>query len=347
MRRTDAATAFDLQNVISHGPVWGLELNAEVEALVRSVRAASQASLNASDALHFADAASYSLCWDRAVAALVWAPGGGERTRGGPVLALRPQFKGVGLLVECPHPLADRNGAQAGALLTRARRPTVRAMLMSGHHRCVDNSQRTPCDGMTGMCAAHEGLNAATSSGMQPYPRSDPAHSTSCAYHALHVALFGSTASSSSSTTPFGAVVALHGMAANGVSVSDGTTLSTNADAPVAVFANALATRLRVNVTLCNKGGGLPHRAHLCATTDVQGRHVNGMPDTCRAAGHTQRSTGRFIHVEQSAVARSAAKVHALAGALDALAAHLVSQQQGQPGSQLTGRTSPVSFLPR
>jgi len=62
-------------------------------------------------------------------------------------------------------------------------------------------------------------------------------------------------------------------------------------------------------------------QAHLCATTDVQGRQVNGAADSCRATGPPQRSTGRFIHVEQSSAARSHAALPALIRALEELAA--------------------------
>ena len=61
----------------------------------------------------------------------------------------------------------------------------------------------------------------------------------------------------------------------------------------------------RLNLSLragsCNQAGG-PTR--LCATTNIQGRFVNGSTDVCRQGVATVSGTERFIHLEQSCALR-------------------------------------------
>lgn len=286
-----AASAFDVANVARHLPVWGLDPSPEANALVLSIRAAAELPLGASGAsraARLAAVAAYSLCWDAAVAALVWAPLGGERSRGGPSFALRPQLRGRGLLVECPHPIADGNGAQCGSILARADPRAVHAVLMSGHHRCVETSRATPCDGRTRVCSL----------GGTPlrYPLSDDAHSSTGAYHAVHVALFAPDST---------VVVGLHGMDAAGVSLSDGTLLPASADSHVATFGRALGSRLPLNVTACNRGSGLPFRVR--AAPRARAAPPPSLPAARRAHadGHTQPCPD--VHAATDAVLRRCA----------------------------------------
>jgi hypothetical protein len=99
-------------------------------------------------------------------------------------------------------------------------------------------------------------------------------------------------------------IVSLHGMGKGGISLSDGTTFPTTEHAPVARFAQALKVVFPdERITTCNEYPGAKVDQRLCGTTNVQGRHVNGIVlDACSEMA--TKSAGRFIHVEQSLAVR-------------------------------------------
>lgn len=105
-------------------------------------------------------------------------------------------------------------------------------------------------------------------------------------------------------TFPADVVLSLHGMGQGGISISDGTTFPTSEEALVARLAGALRVVFPdEHITTCNEYPGANVDQRLCGTTNVQGRHMNGIVlDACIATA--TRSAGRFLHVEQSLAVR-------------------------------------------
>jgi hypothetical protein len=218
-----------------------------------------------------ADAVRYRLCADADVA--VWRPIDGS---GHAWLAWR-SGPAAPLIIEVPHPLADRHTLEQGRRLFREL--GAQALLVAGSHRCA-SLNLAGCPGQSRIC----GL------GLEPYRASDVAHNHQSAFHALHVAL--------AAQHPEARVVSVHGMGRRGAIVSDGTGHQIDSESFVARFAFALAARVP-GVRSCNPLVGLPLAPGLCGTTNVQGRHLNGGGESCH--GPVERSSGRFLHLEQSA----------------------------------------------
>lgn len=257
---------------------------------------ASLTQLDGASALSSAAAAGYTVCRgagaDEGLVRLV-----PSQTGTGRALVVWRKTA-VPLIVGAPHPRFDLDTLAQSVLVFR--QTGARALVVSGTHRCASTTA-SQCDGTTGACGG---------SG-QPYPISDMAHVTATAFDESHRRL--------GVAHPEALVVSVHGASQAGVSVSDGTTASTDAQAPVARLATALTVQLgSERVSTCNAYPGAPDvEVRLCGTTNVQGRFVNGVGDVCGTAATS--SSQRFLHVEQSSAVR--ARPEALASALTALLA--------------------------
>ncbi len=192
-------------------------------------------------------------------------------------------------IFEAPHPLHDSGTLeQARELFTTL---SARALIVSGSHRCA-NSEASGCSGSTSTCGGASG----------PFRVSDAAHSEHSAFHTAHRALAEHFSDHW--------VVGVHGMGSAGASVSDGTDYPVTPAAPSAKLALALSERFS-DVTTCNPIAGegegntiLPVADRLCGTTDVQGRHLNGVALACTEKAPS--ASGRFVHLEQSKAVRAA-----------------------------------------
>lgn len=240
-----------------------------------------------------AAATRYALCVDDRIA--IWRPLDGS---GDAWLAWR-SGPAAPLVIEVPHPLADRRTLAQGRRLFREL--GARALLVAGSHRCA-SFELAGCPGQSRICG----------NGLEPYRASDVAHNNHSMFHAMHVAL--------ADVHPEAWFVSVHGMARPGAIISDGTGHQTDPESFVARLAHALAARAP-GVMSCNPLVGLPLAPGLCGTTNVQGRHLNGGHDTCHA--EIEAGSGRFVHLEQGAALRRrpAPVVDALRAALIATGA--------------------------
>jgi len=186
------------------------------------------------------------------------------------------------LIVEVPHPRYDRFTERQGLELFNALR--ARVFIVASTHRCA-STMESGCDSDADICGRGEGP-----------PESDMAHALGSVFMNVHRFY--------AETFPEDLVVSLHGMGKGGISVSDGTTFPTHDSAPVARFAKALQVVFPdEHITSCNEFPGAKVDQRLCGTTNVQGRHVNGIVlDACSEMA--TRSAGRFIHIEQSLAVR-------------------------------------------
>jgi len=247
------------------------------EEVLDSIQASIQAlaGAEAAESVLQAAQAGYDLCrgegTDSAVA--LWRPE--ESGTGRAVFAWRTAGA-RGLILEAPHPNYDMQTLVESSGLFDALQ--ARALIGSGTHRCGSDVV-SGCSGTTGAC----GDSA-------PYTISDPAHSTETVFHAAHEAL--------SELHATDIVISVHGMAGDGVSLSNGTTDDVDSDSLVAQLATALAEAYPSDeVTSCNDFDGANNENRLCGTTNVQGRHLNGSLEPCGTAASA--ASGRFIHMEQ------------------------------------------------
>jgi hypothetical protein len=245
-------------------------------------------------AVTLANAARYRLCRGTGGEAdlALWAPI--EPGFGQAVFAWRSR-EARPAIIEAPHPVFDQGTLEESVVVFR--QINARVLLTSGTHRCA-NSQVSSCDGVTSAC---DGVDA-------PFRESDMAHTTDSVFHAAHRAFSEIHASDW--------IFSIHGMAGSGISVSDGTTSPTSIGSPSARLARELGKTF-TNVSTCNAFDGGQFEARLCATTNVQGRHLNlpAASDACTLAASA--SGGRFIHLEQSITVRArAAEVAAAIGAV-------------------------------
>ncbi len=182
------------------------------------------------------------------------------------------------LIVGAPHPFFEFWTLPEAVLLFE--QLGARALIASGTHRCA-NSAYSACDGTTGVC----------STSTEAYRDSDMAHVTTSVFQRVHEILADHYADHW--------VLSLHGMLGSGISLSDGTTLASAADTPVAKLGTALMETFPTQwVTSCNDWPGAVVELRLCGTTNVQGRYVNSSPAPCTDGASS--SSGRFLHVEQN-----------------------------------------------
>jgi hypothetical protein len=102
-------------------------------------------------------------------------------------------------------------------------------------------------------------------------------------------------------------VISLHGMSDDGISISNGTLEPSAAGSPEALLGAALGVAFSAEpVTSCNDWPGALVYTRLCGSTNTQGRYLNDSEDACDTAA--AESSGRFIHLEQSALIRQQAE---------------------------------------
>jgi len=243
-------------------------------------------------ALALAALVSYELCSgeDEEYGTALWRPrpllGGGSTGRtlfAWRSLAARPVVLGV------PHPWFESGTLEEG--VTAFHDLQARALVVSGTHRCA-NASGSSCDGTTSVCS---GAGEAES-----FRESDMAHMDVTIYQRIHEVL--------AQHYDQDWVVSLHGMADDGISISNGTELDSAAGQPEALLGAALAQAFPLeSVTSCNDWPGALVYTRLCGTTNTQGRYLNGSADACGA--EASESSGRFIHLEQSALIRAQAEI--------------------------------------
>lgn len=203
------------------------------------------------------------------------------------------------VILGAPHPLWDVGTAEESATIFA--RIGARAVVVSGTHRC-GSTRASGCDGVADAC----GTDA-------PVRESDMAHAVDSVFHAAHVALASAYADAW--------FVSVHGFSGPGISVSNGTDDPVSVDARVTRLAVALSTRFD-DVTTCNVSGapGTDPFERLCGTTNVQGRHLNGVAMACTDAATS--ANDRFAHLEQDRAIRDARAddvADAIAEAFDAM----------------------------
>lgn len=206
-----------------------------------------------------------------------------ERSPGGPnywgtyvfaVSPLRPR-----LIIQSPHPLYDsRTGAQGWhVFITTA----ARVFFISGAHRC-NSSLFTPCDGWTTSCG----------SDYEPHRRSDQPHVVDGMFQITTAALLAAVDSC--------VFIQPHGFAKQS---TDPDIIMSNGTRIVPPPGQDHLARLRDNLravdpTLTFKVAHIDTAwTRLIATTNTQGRLINGSPSPCNVEASS--STGRFLHLEQ------------------------------------------------
>ena len=243
---------------------WGMSFNDLLEG-------------NIDSALGKAKKAHYNLCKNEVEEIYQWIP----LKKGLPWIFFRQ--KGLDLILETPHPIFDGTLNQS---IKMFRKSNAKILIVSGTHRCT-NQEISGCSGTTTACSKTE---------RKPYGVSDPAHNDRTLFHTMHL--------KTNEAFPNSITISIHGMAASGVSLSDGTSLETTKNSFVARLAENLSKNLKgEDVTTCNNYEGAKRKLHLCGTTNVQGRNLNDVLEPCTVSA--KKSTGKFIHMEQGRTVRS------------------------------------------
>ncbi len=229
----------------------------EMNALSQSLAAAQAARFD--DAVDAADQAGYDLCRTRDDGAvMVWTPR--DEAAGHARIAFRDRTA-TGLVLEVPHPSFEIDTREEGILVFE--RLGARALIIAGGHRCATPDVPAGCDGTTSVCG-----------GSRQYAISDMAHTEDSAFHTAHLTV--------SEMFTEDLVVSLHGMAGDGVRVSNGTRLATTSASTVGRTTSALSRAFPTQlVQTCNAFPGASTTSSLCGTTNVQGRHLNGADRAC------------------------------------------------------------------
>lgn len=187
-------------------------------------------------------------------------------------------------VIEAPHPVIDRaTDSQAVALFFQL---GARALIIAGANRCAARAF-SPCSGRTAVCG----------DGRERYRTSDPAHNTALLFDHAHRALMR--------RWPNAVAVQPHGFNNAGSPawfvISDGSSEKRAGDDGLA---GRVRDRIRRSLGRRDRAVSCQDPADrdiqtrwLCATTNVQGRALNGSADACRSAA--SRSSGRFLHIEQ------------------------------------------------
>lgn len=192
------------------------------------------------------------------------------------------------LSIHAPHAGGDLNTRPQSIVLFLELNATT--LLIAGTHRCA-NTQASPCDGTTTAC---RGTPA-------PYPISDVCHYPQNFFQPAHEEIV--------TAIPGLITISVHGFAWQeadpDVIISNGTSahLAQSLTIRLADHYNQRFTQLGLPLRAgsCNQVGG-PTR--LCATTNIQGRFVNGSTDVCRQGVSTVSDPERFVHIEQSCALR-------------------------------------------
>lgn len=251
-------------------------------------------------------AAGYTLCkidLEKSVV-LAWQP----RYRGDALFFTRHPLSGATmadiapLVVETPHAQYDHTLNQALYVFSETK---ARALILSSSHRCAKS--------LANKCTGNDGEPIRSNcAGRSAYHNSDAAHAVQTTFMAAHEQL--------STSFPEAVFASLHATKSEEFVVSDGTSnpLTERGPRVVAELAKRLGAGIsdrRVNV--CNRM--LPEQMdeapsnvalaqseealNICGSTNVQGRHLNGAKDACKArvskSGAELTASGRFLHIEQ------------------------------------------------
>jgi hypothetical protein len=187
--------------------------------------------------------------------------------------ALRPN-----LAIQSPHPLHDSNtGRQA---IRMFKNTGAGAFFISGAHRC-NNGQFSSCSGTTTVC----------SSTPEAFRISDQAHVVN--------GMFQATTQVLSSFFPEMCFVHVHGFAKQAsdpdLIMSYGTSLPPPGDDKLVQLRDNFSfedASLTFKVAHVDSGW-----TRLIATTNTQGRYLNGSPNPCNQSASS--CSGRFMHIEQ------------------------------------------------
>lgn len=187
-------------------------------------------------------------------------------------------------VIQAPHPVVDRVTGRQAAVLFKAL--GARALVIAGAERCAATTAST-CSGRTGVCGG----------GRSPYRTSDPAHNPATLFHVAHRHF--------ARQWPTSVVVQPHGFSNPDSDVwfviSDGTTDKRPGDTMLTGrVRDALRASLgRDRAVSCQDPADRDIETRwLCATTNVQGRDLNGSGEICR--DRAPRPSGRFLHIEQT-----------------------------------------------
>lgn len=194
------------------------------------------------------------------------------------------------LLLEIPHPFFDHTRKEGLELFDSKH---ALGLVISGTHRCAvaDFSE----------CTSSIGKSVRTNcNGRDAYQNGDVAHSVKNTFWTVHMFL----------SKHIDLVVSLHSTKQDVFIISDGTSGKVESSTPVAKIGVGLAKTFPKQIVACNEYFGRPNERSLsdsekdvCGATNVQGRHMNGATDPCRAQVHEDgsplQSSGRFVHIEQ------------------------------------------------
>ena len=202
------------------------------------------------------------------------------------------------LVVESPHSFFEGHTMEQAVETFQGL--DARALLVNAGHRCA-NQTASGCDGTTSVCG----------NSSEPFRESDMAHTVQSFFQVAHRRI--------AAAYPETCTVNLHGMSRDGFSLSNGTTNDTQADTPVAQFYAELDSRFPdEQVTTCNAFDDVTADEHLCGTTNVQGRVLNGSAQACTEPAAS--ASGRFIHLEQNlSIRESETSRNEVIQALDAI----------------------------
>lgn len=212
----------------------------------------------------------------------------------GPTVVLAPEAR-RDMIAEAPHPVFDGETVQETAVFVT--HLGARAAVVAGTHRCAA-ARETSCSGKTSVCRQW---------GKAAYRDSDVAHNTESLFHAAHEAL--------AAQWPGAVVVSIHGFEKRRSAPETWVVLSDGGSAEsgdTGSLTRRLRDRLRAMLgegdaravacdDVADRRFGYPR---LCATNNVQGRHVNASGDACRKG--VTRGNGRFLHIEQTRDVRDA-----------------------------------------
>jgi hypothetical protein len=182
-----------------------------------------------------------------------------------------------GLVLGAPHPWYDTDTLSESLVLFQL--TEARVLIVAGSHRCA-NTTLSHCDGTTSVCG-EEGA----------YRESDMAHVAGSFFQVAHEVFMDAV------ETDW--VISIHGMAGDGISLSNGVGGGARADSPVGLIYQAFELEHPgAYITTCNEGSGTVVDKRLCGSTNVQGRYANGSEDSCLEA--SDYDSERFVHMEQS-----------------------------------------------
>ncbi len=187
------------------------------------------------------------------------------------------------LSIAVPHPIYDINTDIEGADIFR--RTGARLLMIAGTHRCA-NSEFTLCDGVFCGC------------GERRYPVSDMAHSVASVFQKTHEVISDRGEQLYS--------INLHGhgrVECQDIFLSSGL-IDSSQQILVSLKSEIL---LNSGLTVAVAGDGTSD-CPLIGSTNVQGRFTNGSIDPCTKPA--SRTTGRFIHIEQSRSVRDNSRAY-------------------------------------